>query len=104
MSRSYRKPYYTVCGGKASEHHDKKIASRCWRRLIKRSLAHAEDWDSYLVPDRREARYNNRCTWPADGSNQLWVFPSNNAIAALLCGDTKGYESLCLEYEKLKRK
>jgi hypothetical protein len=92
-----------MAGGKASEHQDKKIASRCWRRLIKRSAVHA-DWDSYLVPDRREAGHNNRCTWLADGRNRLWVFPSKNVVATLLCGDTEGYERLRLEYEKLRRK
>lgn len=103
MSRSYRKPYYTIAGGQASEHQDKKIASRCWRRLIKRSIAHA-DWDCYLVPDRREAAYNERWAWPADGSNRLWVFPSRNAIARLLSGDAEGFERMRLKYEKLKRK
>lgn len=103
MSRSYRKPYCTIAGGKSSEHDDKKIASRCWRRLIKRSLAHA-DWDTYLMPDRREAAYNNRWSWPADGSNQLWVFPSKYAARLLCGGDTERYDRLRREYEKLKRK
>jgi len=104
MSRSYRKPYFTICGGDASEHDDKKAASRSWRRLINRSLRHA-DWDSYLIPVRHEAPNNNRYQWGADGGNQLDCFPDRWDRQRLLCnGDTAGYERARLWHDKLTRK
>ena len=103
MSRSYRKPYFTICGGDASEHDDKKAASRSWRRLINRSLRHA-DWDSYLIPVRYEAPNNNRWQWGSDGSNQLDIFPDRWDRERLCNGDTEGYERACHWHEKLTRK
>jgi len=103
MSRSYRKPYCTTCGGTASEHNEKKIASRSWRRLIKRRLREAE-WDSYLIPIRLEAPNNNRWTWRADGNNYLSIFPGRWDREYLLNGDNDRYEKARRRHDKLKRK
>jgi hypothetical protein len=103
MSRSYRKPYFTICGGDASEHNDKKVASRSWRRLINRGLRHA-DWDSYLIPVRCEAPNNNRYQWGSDGSNQLDTFPDRWDRQRLCYGDIEGYERARHWHEKLTRK
>ena len=103
MSRSYRKPYSTICGGTAPETNDKQTASRCWRRLMKQSL-HNADWDWYLIPVRFEAACNERWCWSADGSNQLDLFPSRLDRQRLGDGDLRGYERARHWHEQLKRK
>lgn len=70
MSRSYRKPYASICGN-GSAKKDKQIASRCWRRAQNQRLNHAikneEDWDEVLIPVRYEASSNDVWGWNRDG-------------------------------------
>jgi hypothetical protein len=76
MSRSYRKPYSSVC------HHDpndKRIASRALRRTQNRALREAknlEDWDEFLLPDIYEAPHNDVWGWSRDGNQTLQREPS----------------------------
>jgi len=74
MSRSYRKPYGTVCSVGSSAHGDKTTAARCMRRAQNQSLREAirdEDWDGWLIPERYECSFNDVWGWGRDGKQRL---------------------------------
>ncbi len=70
MSRSYRKPYASICGIR-SAHADKTFASRAYRRLQNRVLRSCQDWDEFSNPCQYEASGNDVWGWSRDGNNRL---------------------------------
>ena len=77
MSRSYRKPYTAITGVR-SAHQDKKIAARGMRRRQNAWLRTLKDFDSALVPHRRECSSNNTWSWSRDGDKSL-IFPDSRS-------------------------
>jgi hypothetical protein len=104
MSRSYRKPYETIIGGTASEREDKILASRGWRRLMNRSLRSARDFETYTLPLRHEAAYNNRYSWRSDGKNNLRQFPTAWDYVFLAEFGRESFEERRQDWLKLHRK
>jgi hypothetical protein len=76
MSRSYRKPYSSMCGG-GSAKQDKMIAARGVRRVQNRSIRECRDWDEYVVPHRYECPHNNVWCWGRDGKQRLQTMDHN---------------------------
>lgn len=81
MGKSYRKPYvYMTKGIRESHASDKKVASRCFRRMANQDLRNCLDWDELLTPHRFEATHNNVYSWAGDGHAQLntkWGWVTN---------------------------
>lgn len=75
MSRSYRKPYSTVCSAKKSARQDKVIAARCLRRLQNRYLRLNWKDENFLLPVRYEASHNDVWGWNRDGKQRLQFEP-----------------------------
>jgi hypothetical protein len=66
MSRSYRKPYASICKF-YSNHEDKKIASKAVRHNSKTYLNTNWYRDDLLMPDKFECSDNDIWTWQSDG-------------------------------------
>ena len=78
MSRSYRKPYASICGnGSAAD--DKMHAARGMRRAQNQSLRNFrdEDWDDFIMPVRHECSWNNTYSWGRDGCQSLQFPPQS---------------------------
>lgn len=79
MSRSYRRPYSSVCGV-VSAHYDKQQAARGVRRQINqwinRELKKEEGFN--LVPHRLECTHNEVYDWSRDGRNRYSVPTARN--------------------------
>jgi hypothetical protein len=65
MSRSYRKPYYHVCG--YSAHDDKRIANKAVRRKHKEVIRKTIDFEDLVIPNRYECTHNDIWSWTRDG-------------------------------------
>ncbi len=75
MSRSYRRPYASSCGGGISAKHDKVLAHRGLRRVhnhFVRQALHDLDVDLDL-PHFRSCPNNNVYDWVRDGGKRLQV-------------------------------
>jgi hypothetical protein len=70
MGKSYRRPYAAVTGCRSAA-QDKLVARRCWRRAQEHALRNFTDWDSFLIPERYEANFNDVWTWGRDGNQTL---------------------------------
>ena|SRR5579872_1755409 len=66
MSRSYRKPYCSICGA-ASAKSDKRLAARGVRRKQNLALATAIDYEGFLLPHKFECAWNEVYAWSRDG-------------------------------------
>jgi len=75
MSRSYRRPYASVCGN-ASAKQDKRIAARGVRRAQNRivSLLEKDPESDRILPHFRECPWNDVYSWGRDGK-QNWQYP-----------------------------
>lgn len=111
MSRSYRKPYASVCGNR-SAHEDKTLAARGYRRKEKEALRKATDWEEYIHPVRLEAAHNDPWGWSRDGKQTLQFSPDANYYFHLSWWARwrsperikYWYEKAAQYYERLKRK
>ena len=111
MSRSYRKPYASVCGNR-SAHQDKTLAARGFRRKEKATLRSAVDWEDYIHPVQLEAANNDPWGWSRDGKQKLQYPPSEHYYFQLSWWARYRsqeriqywYDRAVQYYERLKRK
>lgn len=97
MSRSHRRPY-AACTGHNSAKRDKVQAHRGLRSLERKVLREVEDWDSFLLPEREEASWNNTYSWGRDGKQWL------QRVSGRDYGDPKRLERQLKWIEECKRK
>ena len=106
MSRSYRKPYASVCGNR-SAHQDKTLAARGYRRKEKEVIRQTVDWEEYIHPVR-----NDTWGWSRDGKQTLQHPPSEHYYFHLSWWARYRsqeriqywYDRAVQNYERLKRK
>ena len=92
MSRSYRKPYASVCGGNRSAKQDKTLAHRGVRRVhnrIVRMMLRDPELNIPL-PHFRECSCNEVYGWSRDGNQRLQVPGAREWSRHVLA--TNGYE------------
>lgn len=78
MSRSYRKPYATMCTSpRNSAAQDKEFASRAVRRAENSAIRSfkGDDYDELVLPERLECSGNNVWGWRRDGRQRLQFPP-----------------------------
>ena len=69
MSRSYRRPFASVCG-KVSAKKDKQLAHRGVRRVQNRIARLMADDPDLLMPHFRACPWNNPYSWSRDGKQR----------------------------------
>ena len=77
MSRSYRKPYATICGHRSAA-DDKRVARRSVRHKENQTIRESVDWDEFLIPERYECAYNDTWCWARDGKQRLQTINHND--------------------------
>ena len=74
MARSYRKPFYYICGSQTVK-HDRTLAARGVRRSqnnwTRAVLNGGVDFEETPIPHRYECAWNNRYSWGCDGGTRL---------------------------------
>ena len=68
MSRSYRRPFASVCG-KVSAKQDKQMAHRGVRRVQNRIARLMAENPDLLMPHFRSCPWNNPYSWSRDGES-----------------------------------
>ena len=107
MSKSYRKPYGTWVCTRVSEHDNKTLCSRIWRRAQNQVLREAtrdESWDEMILPARENGKMGNEYDLRRDGHKRPYVRSRqyNNPYYGWWCHTPRTEEEVLAKWEERK--